>query len=123
MKKICHCGSCEAATFRAVGILDKMLADDECTQYIVAVGIALSALGSDIMLKQLEGMLEDKGTPSFIATALATNIVQTRCNEISDMLQEWYNKNRDTKVTDRLNEVITRHNEAREAEKNLPKGD
>lgn len=43
---ICHCGNCEAISMRAVAIAGKTMLDGECSQYVVALGVAIAAVGS-----------------------------------------------------------------------------
>ena len=82
--KICHCGTCESASMRAVAIVGKMMDDRECAQYMVAVGIALAAAGSSILSRQIQGVAEDKGMPEFLAVSLAEAEMTAICNGLSD---------------------------------------
>jgi hypothetical protein len=101
---------------RAVEIVGKMLLDNECSGFQVALGVAISAAGSRIMLSEME---KDHGTASISATIE----MSLACQDISDTVREWLNEpvNNDLVIA-RMNEHIARANKAHEAEQKLPKG-
>lgn len=120
---LCNCGNCEDAVYRALGIVQKMVADEECTIYAVAVGIAMAAIASDVMRAQMQGIHEDGKMPPIMAGVFAVLDMEQSCQAISHQIKDWYEKNSDARIVPILNEVIERANKAHEEEKNLPKGD
>lgn len=121
---ICHCGSCETVTMRAVQIVGKMTLDKECSQYAVALGVAISAAASIMMRENAASVLEKSKLPGFLVEIAAHEQTFGICEDISNTIRDWIDKpsNYDAMV-EKLNEFITKANEQHEAEQNLPKGD
>lgn len=108
---------------RAIGIVDKMMQDEECSQFSVAVGIAISAVASHVLNDQMIHELQEQGVSRPLADSIAEAAMRNRCNGISDMVREWYESEKETRINALLDEVIERVNKRRSEEANLPKGD
>lgn len=119
---LCSCGNCEDAANRALGYVAKAITDGECTIFTGAVGIIIAAMSSEVMVKQIEGIMTDKGIPEFVVGALADAEMMDAMDSIAKQVKDWYGKHRESKVEPVLNDAIERYNKAYTEERNLPKG-
>lgn len=122
MTKLCHCGSCEQAIERAIGIADKMLRNGECSIFLVAVGSVLQGIGVSVASKQLESGFLEHGAPPIIAELMAKEEAISSCAGVAEKVTEVWQKGVSGYV-EALNVSIAAANEAYAAERNLPKGD
>lgn len=120
--KLCHCGSCEQAIERAIGVADKMLRDGECAMYLMAVGAALRGIGLNIAASQIGGVLSDEGMPDVIGKLLAREGAANSCTNVDKLIKDTFMA-RDKHYADLVNDSIAAANKKYEEERNLPKGD
>lgn len=119
---ICHCGNCEAVAMRAVEIVGKMMMDNECTQYAVALGVAISAAASISLGQSIEVELASKGGP-LMGALFADDTAASVCNDIASTFKTWMDGPGYDIVVEAMNKHIDKVNKKLEAEQNLPKGD
>ena len=116
---ICECGNCESVAMRAVEIVGKMLAvDNECPQYQVALGVAISAAASILLQDQIRGVMGD----DLVAAIFSQPEAMAVCDDVSMTFKDWMQGPGYDIVTNALNVWIDKANEKHKAEQELPKG-